>query len=89
MPRAVVADRDSVATALVLRVEPNHVRHAATVDLHRRAVDACQIVFLLVIVRIEGLAGFTTPALGLLGVFSSSAPENKPPAGMPARVKPS
>ena len=58
---------DAVAAAEVLRVQTDRVRHAATVDAQRGAVDVVEGVGLLVVVGIERLVRGPAPQLGLVG----------------------
>jgi hypothetical protein len=48
-----------------LGVDSDGVRHAATVDLHRGAIDVIQGVGGLVVVGVEGLIRLATPSIGL------------------------
>src|SRR5688572_5369914 len=65
MSGAIVADRYTVAAALIQRVDADDVRDPAAVDVYRRAIDVLQRVGFPVVVGIERFAWLTVPPLGL------------------------
>src|SRR4051812_3703882 len=64
---AVVADRHTVAAALILRVDADDVADPGAVDSKRVPVDVVQGVGFLVVVRVERLVALSVPQLCLLG----------------------